>query len=101
MISTELTPDNFRPLWFPGSQPPEWLNGSLPAYFGFDPLGLGSDPELLKWFVQAELVHCRWAMLGAASIFIPDRHLKHSLCTKLQVLSRRYYSQDQPYAATS
>ena len=32
----------------------------------------GSDPKDLKWYVQAELVHCRWAMLGAAGIFIPD-----------------------------
>ncbi|KAK8928382.1 hypothetical protein KSP39_PZI017186 [Platanthera zijinensis] len=29
-----------RPLWFPGSTPPPWLDGSLPADFGFDPLGL-------------------------------------------------------------
>lgn len=61
-----------RPLWFPGSNPPEWLDGTLPADFGFDPLGLGSDPESLKWNTQAELVHCRWAMLGAAGIFIPE-----------------------------
>ena len=33
-----------------------------------------------KWMVQAELVHCRWAMLGAAGIFIPD------LLTKLGLL---------------
>ncbi|MQK21484.1 hypothetical protein EI013_24175, partial [Escherichia coli] len=26
----------------------------------------------LRWNVQAELVHCRWAMLGAAGIFIPE-----------------------------
>lgn len=32
----------------------------------------GSDPESLRWNVQAELVHCRWAMLGAAGIFIPE-----------------------------
>jgi light-harvesting complex I chlorophyll a/b binding protein 2 len=68
----QAPPPNERPLWFPGSTAPEWLDGSLPADFGFDPLGLGSDPELLKWFVQAELVHCRWAMLGAAGIFIPE-----------------------------
>jgi len=61
-----------RPLWFPGSTSPEWLDGSLPGDYGFDPLGLGSDPELLKWFVQAELQHARWAMLGAAGIFIPE-----------------------------
>ncbi|KAK8987733.1 hypothetical protein V6N11_027476 [Hibiscus sabdariffa] len=64
--------DPDRPLWFPGSVPPPWLDGSLPGDFGFDPLGLGSDPETLRWNVQAELVHCRWAMLGAAGIFIPE-----------------------------
>eukprot|EP00850_Spirogloea_muscicola_P010253 SM000059S18730 [mRNA] locus=s59:699899:701631:- [translate_table: standard] len=40
-----------------------------------------SDPDLLKWFVQAELVHCRWAMLGAAGIFIPE------LLTKIGILN--------------
>ncbi|KAK7258401.1 hypothetical protein RIF29_23976 [Crotalaria pallida] len=64
--------DPDRPLWFPGSVPPPWLDGSLPGDFGFDPLGLASDPESLRWNVQAELVHCRWAMLGAAGIFIPE-----------------------------
>lgn len=39
-----------------------------------------SEPELKKWMVQAELVHCRWAMLGAAGIFIPD------LLTKIGLL---------------
>ncbi|KAI5054167.1 hypothetical protein GOP47_0030940, partial [Adiantum capillus-veneris] len=61
-----------RPLRFPGSTPLEWLNGSLPGDFGFDPLGLGSEPELLKWFVQSKIVDCRWAMLGGAGIFIPE-----------------------------
>ncbi|XP_050947221.1 chlorophyll a-b binding protein 7, chloroplastic isoform X1 [Cucumis melo] len=64
--------DPDRPLWFPGSTPPPWLDGSLPGDFGFDPLGLASDPESLRWNQQAELVHCRWAMLGAAGIFIPE-----------------------------
>ena len=32
--------DPDRPIWFPGSTPPEWLDGSLPGDFGFDPLGL-------------------------------------------------------------
>ncbi|KAK9099568.1 hypothetical protein Syun_026613 [Stephania yunnanensis] len=69
-ICEPLPPD--RPLWFPGSSPPEWLDGSLPGDFGFDPLGLGSDRELLRWFAQAELMHCRWAMLGVAGIIIPE-----------------------------
>ncbi|KAL8156926.1 hypothetical protein AgCh_001868 [Apium graveolens] len=73
--------DPERPIWFPGSTPPAWLDGSLPGDFGFDPLGLGSDPETLKWNQQAELVHCRWAMLGAAGIFIPE------FLTKIGVLN--------------
>ncbi|KAA3462694.1 chlorophyll a-b binding protein 7, chloroplastic [Gossypium australe] len=37
--SSMADPD--RPLWFPGSTPPPWLDGSLPGDFSFDPLGLG------------------------------------------------------------
>ena len=33
-------------------------------YGGFDPLGLGTDPERLKWFADAEINNGRWAMLG-------------------------------------
>lgn len=80
-VEAAATTGDDRPLWFPGSTPPAWLDGSLPGDFGFDPLGLGSDPELLKWFVQSEIVHCRWAMLGAAGIFIPEA------LTKLGILN--------------
>lgn len=45
---------------------------SLAGDFGFDPLGLGEDPESLKWYVQAELVHARFAMLGVAGILLTD-----------------------------
>ncbi|CAD5166394.1 chlorophyll a-b binding protein 7, chloroplastic-like isoform X1 [Musa acuminata AAA Group] len=109
-VSAAAAPE--RPLWFPGSTPPPWLDGSLPGDFGFDPLGLGkselveplqttmswclrqqkmnewvfftragSDPESLRWNQQAEIVHCRWAMLGAAGIFIPE------LLTKIGILN--------------
>eukprot|EP00898_Chlorokybus_atmophyticus_P001695 jgi/Chlat1/2526/Chrsp175S02382 len=70
-----------RDLWFPGGDAPEWLDGSLPGDYGFDPLGLGSDPELLKWFAQAELQNGRWAMLGVAGIMIPE------LLTKFGILN--------------
>ncbi|KAE9608438.1 putative chlorophyll A-B binding protein [Lupinus albus] len=50
--------------WLPGLASPGYLNGSLAGDNGFDPLGLAEDPENLKWFVQAELVNGRWAMLG-------------------------------------
>lgn len=32
---------------------------------------LAKDPEARRWYVQAELVHCRTAMVGAAGILIP------------------------------
>ncbi|GJW36601.1 chlorophyll A/B binding protein [Tanacetum coccineum] len=54
-----LRADPDRPYLVPG-RPTEWTRME------------GSDPETLKWNVQAELVHCRWAMLGAAGIFIPE-----------------------------
>ena len=44
----------------------------LAGDFGFDPLGLGSEPEDLRWYVQAELVHARFAMAGVAGILFTD-----------------------------
>merc|ERR1711998_109412 len=61
-----------RPVWFPGNAPPSHLDGSMPGDFGFDPLRLGTEPELLKWFREAELQHCRWAMLGVAGILVGE-----------------------------
>ncbi|KNA20832.1 hypothetical protein SOVF_048750 [Spinacia oleracea] len=61
-----------RPTWLPGLDPPPHLDGSLAGDFGFDPLGLGEDPEGLKWYVQAELVHARFAMAGVAGILFTD-----------------------------
>eukprot|EP00746_Dinoflagellata_sp_MGD_P140533 gnl/MRDRNA2_/MRDRNA2_73773_c0_seq1.p1 gnl/MRDRNA2_/MRDRNA2_73773_c0~~gnl/MRDRNA2_/MRDRNA2_73773_c0_seq1.p1 ORF type:complete len:148 (+),score=4.64 gnl/MRDRNA2_/MRDRNA2_73773_c0_seq1:341-784(+) len=49
--------------WLPGSVSPAYLD-SLPASYGFDPLGLGSTPSNLFRFQEAELIHSRWAMLG-------------------------------------
>ncbi|WOK99779.1 photosystem I chlorophyll a/b-binding protein 5, chloroplastic [Canna indica] len=61
-----------RPTWLPGLDPPPYLDGTLAGDYGFDPLGLGEDPESLKWYVQAELVHCRFAMAGVAGILFTD-----------------------------
>ena len=40
--------------------------------YGFDPFGLGAVPSNLQRFQEAELVHCRWAMLGAAGALAPE-----------------------------
>lgn len=58
--------------WLPGLSSPAYLDGTLAGDNGFDPLGLGEDPEALKWYVQAELQNGRWAMLGIAGILIPE-----------------------------
>jgi len=61
-----------QPNWCPGRPRPAYLDGSLAGDFGFDPLGLGTDPETLSYYRQAEIVHCRFAMLGTAGILLPD-----------------------------
>lgn len=61
-----------RATWLPGLDPPAHLNGTLVGDFGFDPLGLGEDPKSLRWYVQAELVHARFAMAGVAGILFTD-----------------------------
>jgi light-harvesting complex I chlorophyll a/b binding protein 4 len=54
--------------FFPGAIGPAYLDGSMAGDFSFDPLGLGADPVALAYYRQAELQHCRWAMLGVAGI---------------------------------
>ena len=55
-----------------------YLDGTLPADYGFDPLGL-SDPATgaggfvtPQWLAYSEVIHGRWAMLGAAGIIAPE-----------------------------
>jgi light-harvesting complex I chlorophyll a/b binding protein 1 len=54
--------------WLPGSDTPAYLTDDLAGNFGFDPMGLAKEPASLKRFQEAELIHCRWAMLGAAGV---------------------------------
>jgi light-harvesting complex I chlorophyll a/b binding protein 3 len=54
-----------------------YLDGSLPGDFGFDPLGL-TDPTNSggfvnpQWLQYSEIIHARWAMLGAAGCIAPE-----------------------------
>jgi len=66
-----------RALFLPGglldrSDLPEYLDGSLPGDYGYDPLGLGKDSEQVAKYRANELLHARWAMLAAAGIIIPE-----------------------------
>lgn len=63
-----------RPMWLGpiAWTAPAWLDGSLPGDYGFDPLSLGKVQESLDRNVELELLHARWAMLGALGALIPE-----------------------------
>lgn len=51
----------------------------------------GADKEQLAWFVQAELMHARWAMIGLAGMIAPE------LLTKASTQRARLTRQATPY----
>eukprot|EP01023_Acetabularia_acetabulum_P034296 TRINITY_DN321_c0_g1_i4.p1 TRINITY_DN321_c0_g1~~TRINITY_DN321_c0_g1_i4.p1 ORF type:complete len:343 (-),score=71.41 TRINITY_DN321_c0_g1_i4:222-1142(-) len=51
---------------------PTYLTGDLAGDYGYDPLGLGKDPEQVQKYRAFELLHARWAMLAAAGMIIPE-----------------------------
>jgi len=61
-----------REMWYPGAEAPSHLNGTLLGDYGFDPLRLGTDPERLKYFREAELMNGRWAMMAVLGIVFTD-----------------------------
>ena len=64
-------------IWFGSEQSLSYLDGSLAGDFGFDPLGI-YDPEAQggvitqEWLRNAEVIHGRYAMLGAAGCIAPE-----------------------------
>lgn len=65
---------------FPTADSLAYLDGSLAGDYGFDPLGLFApgNPGALsqRWLHTAELMHCRWAMLGVTGCLVPE-YLAH------------------------
>ena len=57
--------------------------------FGYDPLNLGKNPEALKWYVQAEIIHGRLAMMGLAGMLIPSVRFNTSLASVTSLTSVR------------
>merc|ERR1711976_507411 len=61
-----------RDLWYPGAQTPSHLKGEMIGDYGFDPLRIGVNSDLLPWYIEAELTHGRWAMVAVAGILMTD-----------------------------
>ena len=45
---------------------------AIPRSYGWDPLSLGQDPAQVAKYRSNEILHARWAMLGAAGAIIPE-----------------------------
>ncbi|KAL3678353.1 hypothetical protein R1sor_021309 [Riccia sorocarpa] len=69
-------------MWFGDTRPkflgpirfdyPDYLNGEAPGDYGFDVLQLGRESKDFDKYFNFEILHARWAMLGALGAVVPE-----------------------------